>query len=130
MSAKSTSVVDANAIVSLLLGKERASFERARVFFEKVRQGEETAYLASAVVAECVYVLTKVYEVSREDTAGRLLQLLDYRGVVPDTAAIRPALTLYRTHKVDFVDAYVAALAKERGYGVFSFDRDLERLAR
>lgn len=130
MSAKNTSVVDANAIVSLLLGKERANFERARAFFEEVRDGAQSAYLPAAVVAECIYVLTKVYEVSRDDAAGKLLSLLDYRGIIAGSPAVRQALTLYRAHKVDFVDAYVAAVAKERGYGVFSFDRDLERLAR
>ncbi|MBI2754999.1 MAG: PIN domain-containing protein [Betaproteobacteria bacterium] len=130
MSAKSTSVVDANAIVSLLLGRERANFERARAFFQQVREGTRSAYLPAAVVAECVYVLTKVYEVSRSDAAGKLLALLDYRGVIAEVNAIRLALTLYRDHKVDFVDAYVAAIARERGYGVFSFDRDLERLAK
>ena len=130
MSGKNTKVVDANAIISLLLGNERAHFERARAFFEEVREGTQSAYLPAAVVAECVYVLTKFYEVSRDDAADKLLALLDYRGIIAESPAIRPALTLYRGHKVDFVDALVAAVAKERGYGVFSFDRDLERLAK
>lgn len=37
---------------------------------------------------------------------------------------------LYRDRKVDFVDALVAATARERGFRVFSFDRDLERLVK
>jgi predicted nucleic-acid-binding protein len=130
LSGKSTSVVDANAIVTLLIGRERVQFERARAFFEEVREGAHFAYLPTAVVAECVYVLTKVYQVPRDETAAKLLLLLDYRGIIPESAAIRQALTLYRSHKVDFVDALVVAVAQERGYGVFSFDRDLERLAR
>ena len=130
MSEKKTSVVDANAIVSLLLGNERAHFERARTYFEAVREGIQLAYLPAAVVAECIYVLTKFYGVSCDDAAGKLLALLDYRGIVVESPEIRHALTLYRSHKVDFVDAFVAAIAKHRGYGVFSFDRDLMRLTK
>ncbi len=128
LSDKSTSVVDANVIVSLLLGNERAHFERAKAFFEPVREGSATAYTPAAVFAECVYVLTRVYTITREDVANKLLGLLDYRGVATESGAVRRALTLYRDQNVDFVDALVAATAHENGWKVFSFDRDLVRL--
>jgi predicted nucleic acid-binding protein len=130
MSATSTSVVDANVIVSLLLGSERRHFEQARAFFEPVREGEASAYIPAAVLAECVHVLTRVYKVSRADAAAKLLMLLDYRGVMIESAAVRWALALYRDHNVDFVDALVAATAREHRWHVFSFDRDLARLAK
>jgi predicted nucleic-acid-binding protein len=117
-------------VVSLLIGSERGHFEGARAFFEPVREGETSAYIPAAVVAECIYVLTRVYRVTREDAATKLIALLDYRGVVTESPAVRQALTLYRDNKVDFVDALVAATARERGWQVFSFDRDLERLAK
>jgi predicted nucleic-acid-binding protein len=130
LSEKSTSVVDANVIVSLLMGGDHAHFERARTFFEPVREGAASAHIPSAVIAECVYVLTKTYKVSRQDAAAKLTALLDYRGVVTESRAVRRALALYSSHKVDFVDALVAALAHEHGWRVFSFDRDLERLTK
>jgi predicted nucleic-acid-binding protein len=130
LSEKSTSVVDANVIISLLLGNERRHFERARAFFEPVREGSASAYIPAAVLAECVYVLTRAYRVTREDAATKLIALLDYRGVVTESPAVRQALVLYRDRKVDFVDALVAATARERGFRVFSFDRDLERLVK
>ena len=61
LSEQSTSVVDANAIITLLLGGNRVHFERARAFFESVREGTTSAYIPAAVLAECVYVLTRVY---------------------------------------------------------------------
>jgi predicted nucleic acid-binding protein len=50
--------------------------------------------------------------------------------VLTESAAVYQALTPYRDRKVDFVDALVAAIARERGWHVFSFDRDLKRLAK
>jgi predicted nucleic-acid-binding protein len=130
LSEKSTSVVDANVIVSLLIGHDREHFEQSRVFFESVREGGSSAYIASAVIAECIYLLTRIYGVSRDDVATRLIGLLDYRGVRVESPAVRRALTMYGTHKVDFVDALIAATAREEGWAVFSFDRDLVRLAK
>ncbi|MGH8672776.1 MAG: PIN domain-containing protein [Burkholderiales bacterium] len=128
MSEKNTSVVDANAIVALLLGGDRADSERARAFFEPVREGSSQAFIPAAVLAECVYVLTRVYKATRADAASRLLALLDYRGVSTESEASRRALELYRDRNVDFVDALVVAIARERSSQIFSSDRDLERL--
>lgn len=130
MSETSTSVVDTNAILALLLGGERVHYHRSREFFQPVREGTASAYIPAAVVAECVYVLSRIYKVTRTDIAAKLLGLLDYRGVSTESPAVRHALTLYRDRKVDFVDALVAATAAERNWRVFSFDRDLERLTK
>jgi predicted nucleic-acid-binding protein len=130
LSEKSTSVVDANAIVSLLLGRERAHSRQTQEFFEPEREATALAYIPDAVVAECVYVLSRIYKVTRADIAAKLLGLLDYRGVITESPAVRHALTLYRDRNADFVDALVAATAAERKWRVFSFDRDLERLAK
>ena len=130
LSEKSTSVVDANAILSLLLGGERAHYRQSQEFFEPVREGTALAYIPAAVVAECVYVLSRIYKVTRADIASKLLGLLDYRGVSTESPAVRHALTLYRDRNVDFVDALVVATAAERNWRVFSFDRDLERLTK
>lgn len=130
LSEKSTSVVDANAILALLLGGERVHYHQSREFFELVREGTASAYIPAAVIAECVYVLSRIYKVTRADIAAKLLGLLDYRGVSTESPAVRDALTLYRDRNVDFVDALVAAIAAERNWRVFSFDRDLARLTK
>ena len=105
-------------------------YHQAREFFEPVREGTVSAYIPAAVVAECVYVLSRIYKVTRADIAAKLLGLLDYRGVITESPAVRHALTLYRDRNVDFVDALVADTAAERNWRVFSFARDLGRLAK
>ncbi len=81
------------------------------------------------VVAELVYVTRGVIGWSRTVSAERLDALLDADGlVVMEAAVIRRALTLYgeRT-RLDFADAYLAAVALELGpAGVASFDTDFD----
>lgn len=131
MSATSTSVVDTNVVLRYLLRDDEKLYQRARDFLLRVRDGELGAFFPDSVIAECIYVLEKRYAVERKQIAARLLELIAFRGVdAQNRSLLQRALDLYGTHKVDFVDALIAALAHERNWRVFSFDRDLERLTK
>lgn len=131
MSATNSSVVDTNVVLRYLLQDDENLYRRAREFFHRVRDAQENAYFPDGVIAECIYVLAGRYGVKRDEIAARLLELIAFRGVDPQNRRmLRTALDLYRSRNVDFVDAVVAATARERGWRVFSFDRDLERLAK
>jgi predicted nucleic-acid-binding protein len=114
-----------------LLRDDERLYQRTREFFRRVKDGDDGAYFPDAVIAECIYVLEKRYAVEREQIAIHLLDLVSLRGVdAQNRALLQVALGLYRSHRVDFVDALVAATARIRGWGVQSFDRDLQRLSR
>jgi predicted nucleic-acid-binding protein len=127
----STSVVDTNVVLRYLLRDDERLYQRARAFFHRVRDAEESAYFSDAVIAECIYVLDKRYHVERGEIAARLQELVAFRGVDPQNRTLlQTALALYLSRNVDFVDALVVATAREQGWGVFTFDRDLGRLAK
>lgn len=123
---KSTVVVDTNVILRYLLADHEEHFDRAKAFMDKVRDGEIRAYLSDAVLAECVYVLLKVYEVPKKRIADSLSAILSLRGTTgAHVAAMQSALKTFAVRNIDFVDALVLALAKHNDWPCFSFDRDL-----
>jgi predicted nucleic-acid-binding protein len=81
------------------------------------------------VVAELAYVLTSVYELGVAEAAGLLGRILDLPGVeVADKPLLRDALLLWDQTRLDFTDAYLAALGRGvEGAGVLSFDRGFDR---
>jgi len=122
----STHVVDTNVILRYLLADHEAHYASAGAFMSQVRRGGIRAYVCDAVIAECVYVLTKFYEVPRREAAEQLTQLLSYPGIRgPQGGATRRALELYGNGKLDFVDALVVTTARENGWVVESFDKKL-----
>jgi len=124
----STHVVDTNVILRYLLADHEAHYEAASAFMAQVRTGAMRAYVCDAVIAECVYVLTKYYQVPVPETAGRLSALLAYRGICgPQVPALRRALELFGRGSLEFVDALVVTTAREHGWGVESFDKRLLR---
>jgi predicted nucleic-acid-binding protein len=119
-------VVDANAILRCLLKDQAEQFAKATAFFRRVQAGEILAYVSDAVLAECVYVLLKVYRVPRREIASGLASILSMRGLTaPDIQAQVAALRLFASESLDFVDALVLSIAERRGWAAFSFDRDV-----
>jgi len=123
---KSTRVVDTNVILRYLLADHEGHFGRAKAFMDKVRDGEIRAYVSDAVLAECVYVLLKVYEVPKQRIADSLSAILSLRGTTgPNVAAMQSALGTFAVRNIDFVDALVLAVAEHNNWPCFSFDRDV-----
>jgi len=123
---KSTVIVDANVILRFLLEDDAAQFTQAKLFFDDVRRGTTSAYLSEAVLAECVYVLLKVYKVPRSEISDSLSSVVSMRGVAAaHPVAMLDALDRFASGKLDFVDTLLLALADETGWSVFSFDDDV-----
>ena len=121
---------DTNVIVRYLVKDDIELYKQAKTFFDKVKTGEESALILESVVAECVYVLTKIYKVPKEKTADSLKNLLRYRGIInEDRADLIKALTTFARRSLDIVGFFLCAKAKGTDTSLFSFDEDLNKLA-
>jgi predicted nucleic acid-binding protein len=81
------------------------------------------------VVAEVAYVLVSS-GVRPQEAASLIEDVLALPGVeVVDQHLLRDALGLWSLGRLDFADAYLAALGRRiSDSGVLSFDRDLDRV--
>ncbi len=102
---------DTNVILRYLLADEPQYHEKAARFFEKVRTGAEKAVILESVLVECVYVLTKFYKVPKEEAAGKLRDLMHYKGIAnADRAELAEALSLFsRKPSLGIVDCILSA---------------------
>ena len=57
-------------------------FEQATDYFEMVRTGRKKMVLLESVLTECIYILTKHYNVPRKEAAEALAGILQYRGAL------------------------------------------------
>ena len=67
-------LIDTNVILRYLLKDDEGLFKKASALLEKVKVGEEEVVIPESVVAECVYVLLKVYRVERKVLAENFLR--------------------------------------------------------
>lgn len=119
-----TMLFDANAVLRFILNDHEEMADKVEEILQK-----ETVSLTIEVLAEIVYVLEKVYSVSREDIAEGLLSFIKNENIqltVPDIA--ETALSVFRTKKLDFVDCVLFVYHSNLHYEVFTFDKKLQRL--
>ena len=125
---KDTSLIDANVILRYLLADHPELHARSKTLFDAVRTGERRILIPESVLAECVYVMQRLYQIPREDIAAKLTLLLGYRGVTGDALPIlRQALAIYADTRLSFVDTLIAAQAGIWQQPVETFDQDLRQ---
>lgn len=114
-------LLDADAVLRYLLEDIR---EQSDCVAETIKAGAEVTV---EVLAECVYVLSGVYHVSRSDIAESLGILLDEVTCRRKRVAAA-ALGLYSGSSFDFVDCVLAAEVSENGREALTFDKKLQSL--
>ena len=122
------SLPDTNTIIRYLINDEPALFAKSKEFFDKVKNGETKAIILESAIAECIYVLTKIYKVPRDKAAERLVDILRYKGIAnKDRQELIRALTLFTEQNIDIVDCILFIKAQSGGDHLFTFDLDLNR---
>jgi predicted nucleic-acid-binding protein len=125
------SLPDTNTIVRYLVADEPNLHAKAKLFFDQVKDGRVRAIILESVVAECVYVLTKIYKVPRDRAAESLTDILRYKGIAnDDQQELIRALSLFSGRGLDIVDCILCAKAAAGRHRLFTFDADLNKMAR
>ena len=114
------SILDANVILRYLLRDDESLFQKASALLERVKSGEERALIPESVLAECVYVLLKIYKVERQLISENLRGLFAYKGVVnPDKKDLIDSLELFGRTGLSIVDCIVCSISINRRIPLF-----------
>ncbi len=125
------SLPDTNTIVRYLVKDDIVFYTKAKGFFDKVKNGSEKIVILESVIAECIYVLTKIYRVPKDKASNSLIDILHYKGIAnDDRKELIRALTIFSERGIDIVDCILCAKAAGSGDNLFSFDEKLNKVAR
>ena len=113
-------LLDANAILRHLLDDIP---EQADATEKAIESGAETF---PEVIAECVYVLSGVYELDRSAISSALLALL-LEIECERKPIIENALRVYVDNNLDFVDCVLVSAHRITGQEVLTFDKQLNK---
>jgi len=116
-------IVDANVVLRYLLADVPQLSTQAVNLLEN-----ESVYLPFEVIAEIVYVLDKVYGVTRTEIFDSLTNLLKYRNITTYNMEIAiVAMKVFNETKLAIVDAFLCAYNKTKGHEVVTFDKKLAK---
>jgi len=114
-------IVDAYVILRYLLADVPTLLSRSEQILEK-----EAVYLPFEVLVEVVYVLEKVYAVTRAEICASLADLLKYPNISTyDTEVALHALQTYSASSLDIVDSFLCGYHSVQKSEIVSFDKQL-----
>jgi predicted nucleic-acid-binding protein len=118
------SLVDANIVLRYLLDDHPELSPRASEILE-----QQQVTLPIEAACEVVYVLQKVYEVSRDTIVEQLTLLVQDELVsMEKPAAFLKALECYSRNGLDFVDCLLWGYHITERQDIFTFDKKLHKL--
>lgn len=122
-------LLDTNAVVSLFTDRNEAQRNEVVFAFDKAMRGEIELVLHQHVMSETVFTLMNVYLISNSKVSEIIRDLVDHPNVIleNDISWVR-ILDLWPSVLRDFGDAIVAAVAREKGYVVFTFDKRFQKI--
>jgi predicted nucleic acid-binding protein len=120
-------LLDSNIILRLLLSDDPKQSPAAVEIFAAATRGDCLLRLEPLVVAECAYVLIGLGR-NRQSISSALSQLVVSHGVQSDDRRLLlDALRRFSETRIDFRDAWLAAVSADTQIGVVSFDRDFDK---
>ena len=117
-------LIDANAILRYMLNDNLDMAVKVRDFIAKSK-----IFVRYEVLAEVIYVLSKVYLMPRNEiTKGVGIFLAHPNAETESNEVIILALKTYENANIDFVDCVLYAFKCVYGYDVFTFDKKLNSM--
>jgi len=114
--------LDTNIVLRFLLDDVPEQSQKAT----KLIASNAVVYVTDVVVIEIVYVLEKVFEVSRNDIHDLVLGFLDFSNVVHNPRFLIDAVELYAAHpSLSIVDCYACEEAKSYNNELVTLDKRL-----
>lgn len=119
-------IIDTNVIIRYLTGDDPEKAEKFRVYLRANRG----LFVSDTVVVETYFALTSFYNFSRSKVLSWLSDLIRHPNIQCDEGLLKEVIEVAASHNVSFVDAYCAALARQRTNGkLLSYDKDIGRIA-
>jgi len=124
-------LIDANVLLRYLLKDDEALFKKAYELLERVKDGKELIVIPESVLAECVYVLMRIYKVDRQTIAEKLKMLFLYKGVVnSDREDLVDSIKLFGQTNLSIVDCIICAKSMNHKMPILTFDDELRKISR
>lgn len=103
-------VVDTSVFIRLFTADDEDKFKKAKELVEEAIKGKIEVFVPFIVAAEIVWVLEKIYKVSREEILEVMKSLINTPGVnVELSEVVSYALELSRERNIKFADAVISS---------------------
>lgn len=117
-------LVDANIVLRYLINDIKEQALKSKEILEN-----KDVTIPFEVIAEVVYVLNNVYNITKVEIQKGILKLFEFSNIrTSDFQVLCEALNVFQERNVDFVDAILFGYSKVRNLTVHTYDKKLRKL--
>ena len=116
--------LDTNIVLRYLTEDDPCKAKRCDELFKKISSGKETLFTSTLVITEVVWVLEKVYRLTRDQITVCVQKILNTPHIeCAEKDILLTAVGLYELKNIDFIDAYNAILMQTKDIqDIYSYD--------
>ncbi len=124
-----TLFVDTNVFLRFFLNDNKTHSPAVKKLFQEASKGKISLVTNSLIIAEIIFTLDSFYKLSKQDIIEKIHAIMFFEGLeILEKNILLRAIMFYQEKNIDFIDAYAAAFALENKIGVYSFDRDFDKI--
>lgn len=124
-------ILDTNILLRFLLRDIEDQYLIAEKLFSKAELENITLIVPQIVIFEIVFNLDKFYKFDKKTIIEKIKELLSVGSlVIQDREVFILAISIFAQSSLDLVDCFIIANAELSQAGIFTFDKNLNKLLR
>ena len=124
-------VVDTNAFLRFFLNDIPLQVKEVETLLKQAKSLQITAYVPQIVIFELNFILDKYYHFKKVEIIDKLKSIIQSPYLhIQDKTIFSNALKIYEQNSISLSDSFVISYAKDQEADLFTFDRNLKKLAK
>jgi Predicted nucleic-acid-binding protein, contains PIN domain len=117
--------IDTNPFIRYLTNDIPELAQKVENLLEKARKGQIKLITNELIIAEIVWVLESVYDLTKDQIYELLQGIFNTHNLeIPNKMILKEASEVYKDKNIDFIDAYTVCYMRAKGYKtLISFDK-------
>ncbi|OGG19856.1 hypothetical protein A3D03_00335 [Candidatus Gottesmanbacteria bacterium RIFCSPHIGHO2_02_FULL_40_13] len=120
--------IETSVFIRFLSQDDIKKYKDVSRLIEMIQEGKATPYISSMVITEIVFVLTRLYQFSKDKVLAALTDLLALRNIVLiEKTDTRKALYYFKKFNIKYSDCLIATQVP-KGVALITYDHDFQKI--
>lgn len=125
---KTTYLLDTNVFLRYILRDHEIQSKEALTILREAQSGNFSIYLDEIIFAEIIWVLTSVYDRTKEEVFNTLEPFITQNWIVnPRKNLLQQSLLFYLENPLSYIDCWIYTISQSLNIKVKTFDKKLTK---
>lgn len=121
--------LETSVVIRFLTRDDAKKYKDTSRLIEKIQEGKITPYTSNIVITEIIFVLTRLYQFSKDRVLAALTDFLALRNMVLiEKTDTKKAMHYFKKFSIKYTDCLIATQVPEEAV-LITYDSDLQKIS-